>query len=134
MNGGPSYNTSESSLQKQLNNNGWGFRTNGSLRIFLPGKFEISSEGNYQFTAKTVSFDEDFSRFILDAAITKKFLKSEGLRFTISGKDLLNQNTGFNRSAYGNVISQTNYTTITRYFMGSITWDFNKMGGAKTKK
>ena len=134
LRGGPSYNTSESSLQKQLNNNGWGFNSNGSFSVFLPGKFEISSEANYQFTAKTESFDQDFSRFIWDAAITKKFFKSEGLRLSITGKDLLKQNTGFNRAAYGNVISQTNYTTITRYFMGSITWDFNKMGGSKTQK
>ena len=134
LRGGPSYNTSESSLQKNLNNNGWGFNGNGSFSVYLPGKFEISSEANYQFTAKTASFDQDFERFIWDASISKKFLKSEGLRFSISGKDLLNQNTGFNRSAYGNVISQTNYTTIKRYFMGSISWDFNQMGGAKTKK
>lgn len=134
LRGGPSYNTSESSLQKQLNNNGWGFNANGSFRVFLPGKFEISSEGNYQYTAKTESFDEDFRRFIVDASISKKFLKSDGLRISFTGRDLLNQNTGFNRSAYGNVISQTNYTNIKRYFMGSITWDFNQMGGSKTQK
>ncbi len=134
LRGGPTYTTSESSLQKRLNNNGWGFNSNGSFKVFLPLKFEINSDANYQFTAKTESFDQDFRRLIWDAAITKKFLKSEGLQFSISGRDLLNQNTGFNRSAYGNVISQTNYTTIKRYFMGSITWDFNQMGGSKTQK
>jgi hypothetical protein len=131
---GPTYNTSESSLQKQRNNNGWGVNGNGFLSLFLPWKFEISSEANYQYTAKTESFNQDFERLTLDATFSKKFLKSEGLRFSISGKDLLNQNTGFNRTAYGNVISQTNYTTIRRFFMGSITWDFSKMGGSKTQK
>ena len=131
---GPTYNTSESTLKNQLSNNGWGLRGNGNVSIFLPFKFEINSQASYQYTAKTESFDQDFERLTLDASFSKKFLKSEGLRFSISGKDLLNQNTGFNRSAFGNVISETNYKTITRFFMASITWDFNKMGGSKTQK
>jgi hypothetical protein len=70
----------------------------------------------------------------LDARITRKFLKKEEIRLALSVKDLLNQNSGFDRSAYGNIISQTNYTTIRRYFMVSLSWDFNKMGGATTQK
>ena len=43
--------------------------------------------------------------------------------------DLLNQNVGFSRDANANLITQSNYTTIKRYFMFTITYDFNKMGG-----
>jgi len=134
LNMGPNYNTSESSLQKNLNNNGWGFNGSSSFTVFLPFKMELGSDGNYEFKGKTESFNENFSRFIWNASITKKFFKEENLRLSFSGKDLLNQNTGFNRSAYGNMISQTNYTTIKRYFMCFLTWDFNKMGGGKTQK
>ena len=134
LNMGPNYNTSESSLQKNLNNNGWGFNGSSSFTVFLPFKMELNSDGNYEFKGKTESFNEDFSRFIWNASITKKFFKEENLRLSFSGKDLLNQNTGFNRSAYSNMITQTNYTTIKRYFMCSLTWDFNKMGGGKTQK
>jgi hypothetical protein len=134
LNFGPSYNISESSLQKNLNNNGWGLRGESYLTIFLPGKLELSSEAGYEYRAKTESFNEDFERLTIDAKLTRKFLKKEELRFSIGGKDLLNQNTGFNRSAYGNVISQTNYSTIRRYFVVSLSWDFNKMGGGSTQK
>jgi len=128
INFGPSYNTSESSLQPEFNNNGWGLNGRAGFNVYLPGKIQIGSNGNYTYTQATQSFDEDFQRFILDAYVKKKFFKEENLSFTISGSDLLNQNVGFNRSAYNNTISQNSYTTIRRYFMFSITWEFNKMG------
>ncbi|WP_134090684.1 outer membrane beta-barrel family protein [Olivibacter sp. XZL3] len=125
---GPSYNTSESSLQPEFNNNGWGMNGNASFNIYLPGKVQIGSDGNYMYTQATQSFDENFERFILNAYVTKKFFKEENLRFTLSGNDLLNQNVGFRRSAFNNTISQNSYTTIRRYFMLSVIWEFNKMG------
>ncbi len=127
---GPSYNTSQSSLQKQLNNNGWNFNGQGSFAYYLPYKFEVSLDGNYIYQQKTVSFDEDFQRFLLNSTVRKKFLKTDNLVLSLSGNDLLNQNRGFNRSAFGNTITQNTFTTIRRYFLLSLTWDFNKMGGS----
>jgi len=43
--------------------------------------------------------------------------------------DILNQNVGFDRTAYNGNITQSSYTTIMRYFMFSVIWDFSKMGG-----
>jgi outer membrane receptor protein involved in Fe transport len=134
LNGGPTYTVSESSLQKGINNNGWGASGNINLTIYLPAKLEFNTDGSYQYRGKTQSFDEDFQQTLLNAKVTRKFFKKEDLRLSLSVRDLLNQNSGFDRGAYGNIISQTNYTTIRRYFMVSLTWDFNKMGGAPTKK
>ncbi|MET1054757.1 MAG: TonB-dependent receptor [Pedobacter sp.] len=134
LNFGPSYTTNESSIQKNINDNGWGFKGDGSINFMLPLKFEIGTNGRYEYRAKTQSFDTDFHRFIWNATISRKFLKSEGLKLSLSANDLLNRNVGFNRTASGNMITQSNYTTIKRYFMGAISWDFNKMGGSSTKK
>lgn len=130
----PSYNTSESSLQKRFNDNGWSFNSWASFSVTLPGKVEISSDANYEFREKTQSFNEDFDRVIWNSAITKKFFKEESFRISFSGNDLLNQNIGFSRSAYNNRITQNSYTTIRRYYMFSIIWDFNKMGGGVPAK
>lgn len=130
---GPTYTTNESSVQKAINDNGWGFKGDGSFTVFLPGKFEVGTSGQYEYRAKTQSFDTNFHRFIWNATISKKFLKSEGLKFSLAANDLLNQNVGFNRTANGNMITQSNYTTIRRYFMASVSWDFSKMGGSSTK-
>ncbi|MBG6234597.1 hypothetical protein IWX76_001152 [Pedobacter sp. CAN_A7] len=130
----PNYQMTESSLQNSLNNNGWGYNASGHFQVFLPGKVEISTDGEYQYTAATASFDDEFKRFIWNASLTKKFLKTDNLRLSLSGKDLLNQNKGFSRFAYENRFTETNNTTIKRYFMLSLVWDFNKMGGAPTQK
>jgi hypothetical protein len=131
---GPTYTTNESSLQKSINDNGWGVSGDGYFSVYLPAKFEISSDARYQYRAKTQSFNTNFSRVIVNAAINRKFLKSESLKLAVSVNDLLNQNKGFERSASGNMIIENRYTTIKRYFMASLIWDFNKMGGAAPKK
>ncbi|MGV3508701.1 MAG: TonB-dependent receptor [Sphingobacteriaceae bacterium] len=127
---GPSYYINKSSLQDRVNNSGGGFRSDGSFTIFLPGKLEISSNYRYNLTKKTEAFDEDVDYFIWNSSFSKKFLKDESLKLSLSGNDLLNQNVGFQRSSF----SQTSYNTIRRYYMLSLLWDFNKMGGGlKTK-
>ena len=133
ISGGPSYNDSRSSLPSSTNNQGWGARGNGSFNVKLPGKIQISSDAQYEYTAKTKTFNQDFERIIINASIAKKFFKAENLQIRISGNDLLNQNVGFDRSASNNMFVENRYTTIQRYFMGSIIWDFNKMGGSAKK-
>lgn len=131
---GPNYTFSGSSLQPNINNNGRGFTGRGGFTVFLPGKFQISSDADYQYRAKTQTFADDFHRTLLNASLIKTFFKEEDLKFTLSGNDLLNQNKGFDRNVQGNFITQNTYTTIKRYFMLTVTWDFNSMGGAAVKK
>lgn len=131
---GPTYTINSSSLNSALNNNGRGFNANGGFNIYLPGKFQIGSDGNYTYNAPTKSFpDQDFKRFLLNANIARTFFK-DALKATISGNDLLNQNIGYNRTGASNIITQERYTTIRRYFMFTLTWDFNKVGGGTPKK
>lgn len=131
--GGPSYNKSQTSLQPDLNNDGYSASASGSFSLFLPGKLQIKSDANVEYTGKTKSFNEDVTVLILNSSIVKSFFKSENLKLSLKGNDLLNQNRGFNRRAYNNNITQESYVTIKRYFMFSLTWDFSKMG-AGTKK
>jgi len=134
LSAGPTFIRSQSSLQTTINNNSTGFNANGGFSVYLPKKFQISSDGNYQYQGKSASFNQDFQRFILNASINKAFFKDEGLKLALTVNDLLNQNVGFNRSATSTLLTQSTYTTIRRYFMFSIVYDFNKMGGAAPKK
>jgi len=134
LSGGPNYTIGQASLQPDRNNNGRGFEANYYLNVYLPGKIEISSDGQYQYTAATQSFNNDFRQTIINARISKAFFKGENLKASISGNDLLNQNSGFTRSASSNLITENRYTTIRRYFMLSLTWDFSAMGGGAPKK
>lgn len=131
---GPAYNVNKSTLQKNTNSNGGGFNANGSFTIYLPGNFQVASDINYIYSAKTETFNQDLRRALWNAGIAKIFLKDNSLKFSLTGNDLLNQNIGFNRTAYGNTVIQNSYNTIKRYFMLSITWDFNHMGQAPANK
>jgi hypothetical protein len=130
---GPTYNVANASINKDSNSSGWGFSGNFWSNLKLPGKMEITTDGNYQYNGKTEVIQETFERFIWNATISKKFFKTDNLRVSITGRDLLNQNVGFNRSAYNGNINQSTYTTIKRYFMFSVSWDFSKMGGGEIK-
>ncbi len=131
---GPEYITNESSLQKQINNNGWGANSWFELSLYLPNKVKIQSSANYKYQEKTQAFAEDFNRLIWNTTLTKSFMKEESLKLSLTGNDLLNQNTGFNRMATSNMISQNSFTAIKRYFMLSLSYDLNHMGGGLPKK
>ncbi len=133
LNLGPNYTVSGSSLTPDINNNGPGFTGNSGFTLYLPLKFQISSDASYEWRGKTETFNTDFNRTLINAAIAKTFLKEDNLKLSISGNDLLNQNVGFSRTINANYITQNSYTTIKRYFMISLVYDFNKMGGV-TKK
>ncbi len=122
---GPSYTVSAASLQPDRNNNGRGFNATADLNVYLPGKLKLAANANYQYTAPTATFALPFERLLLNATLSKTFLKTENLKLSLAGNDLLNQNTGFNRSVNSSLISQNTYTTIKRYFMLSLSYDFN---------
>jgi hypothetical protein len=126
--GGPTYTTSETSLQPKVNNNGWGARGGLNGTIYLPGKFQIGTYSDFQYSAATASFHQSYSRVNLSAFIIKNFLKNDNLMVELWGNDLLNQNSGFSRVAQANVITQTVSNTLKRYFMLTINYDFTKMG------
>lgn len=128
INAGPDYTIGQSSLQPLINNNGRGFNANYYLNVYLPLKFQVSSDGQYEYKAPTQSFATDFRQTIINAAITKSFFKNDAVKLSLRGNDLLNQNQGFSRSASANLITQNSYTTIRRYYMLSVVWDFSGFG------
>jgi len=134
LNGGPTYTLSQTSLQPNVNNNGWGVQAGLNGTIYLPGNFQVGTYSSYQYNAPTASFQSSFSQILLNMFIIKTFGKKNNLMVELWGNDLLNQNAGFSRNAQANLITQTTYNTLKRYFMLSINYDFTKMTGATPKK
>lgn len=112
----------------------WSSNQNLEAEVQLPLKFEVGFDANWMIRQKTEIFTGNNNVFLLNAYISKKFLKNGQLELKAYAYDILNQNIGFQRTAFGNTITQSNYNTITRYGMLSLIWNFTKMGATGDKK
>lgn len=124
---GPDYILNSTSLQT-VNNNSRGYSADLSNYVRLPYHFFMGSDLTYRYTAKNQVFDRDFQQTLLNAYIGRLFLKNEGLKVTIKGNDLLNQNTSYSRSNPNGNFVESRYAVIKRFFMFSLSWDFAKFG------
>jgi hypothetical protein len=131
---GPTYTNSESSLQPNVNNNGWGAMANMDGTVYLPGKFQVGTYSTYQYTAATASFHNSFSQPIINLFVTKTFLKNDNLSIEAWENDVFNENSGFTRVAQANLITQTVNNTLKRYFMLTINYDFTRLAAGAPKQ
>lgn len=127
------YNTSTSSVQQFTSTNYWTYNVTAAERVFLPWKFQVESDVICNFRQKTNVFTGNNNVIQWNAAIVKKLGKKDALEMRAAVKDILNQNIGFSRSVNSNFITQNTYSTIGRYGMLSVIWNFNKVGGGMAK-
>ncbi len=130
INGKYSYNNAVSSLN--------GTRTPYSIENYggygnwrLPKGWGIGVDAAYTRNTQPGDgfFDTDF--FVLNAEISKKFLKTQNLMISIVGNDILNQNINARREINGNIVTDYRTTIISRYFLLKATLRFNNR---KTKE
>jgi len=122
------YTISTSSIQTNLETKYWTFSINTGTDIFLPLKFQIHSDCDFNFRQKTDVFESNNNVILWNAWVGKKFLKKDALLVKVTGHDILNQNIGFDRTVNSNYISQRTYSTIQRFFLVSLVWNFTKAG------
>ena len=128
LSGSATYTSSQSSIQQSITTQYWTFDINPNFDIFLPKKFQIHSDCDFNLRQKTPVFTTNNNVIKWNAWFGKKFMKNDALLIKVIGNDLLDQNIGFSRSVNSNFISQNTYSTIRRYFMLSVVWNFTKAG------
>jgi len=97
----------------------------------LPHGFTISSDGAYTINSQPGDGFYDTEFFVLNAQVSKNFLKTQNLELALRGNDILNQNINARREVNGNVITDYRTTIISRYFLLKMTLRFNNR---KTKE
>jgi hypothetical protein len=128
LNTNATYTNSKSSVQQNIKTNYWSFNIHPDVDVFLPLKFQVHSDCDINLRQKTAAFDKNNNVVLWNAWIGKKFLKNDALLIKAAVNDLLNQNIGFNRQVNSNFITQNTYSTIRRYLMFSVVWNFTKAG------
>jgi hypothetical protein len=68
----------------------------------------------------------------LNASFEKTIFKKKNGIFRVSGFDILKQNTSIARTINGNNIVDTRVNRLTRYFLMTFIYRFNKFNGAQT--
>ncbi len=124
--GNINYNISTSSINEELQTKYWSQSHNLDFTVYLMKKYELNNSVNASLTQKTATFNTDNNIVIWNAYIGRKLLKNDKGLLKFSVNDILNQNKGYSRSIQTNVITETNYNTIKRYFMLSFVWNFSK--------
>jgi hypothetical protein len=119
-------------LQSTYNSNSGGFNARSWAGLYFPHNWEFGTYGEYTYTAKTAALPQ-FKRTLLNASISKAFFKEKSLKIIGAVNDILNQNQGYSRYANGGMITEDRFTTIKRYFMLTISYDFSKMSAGITK-
>ncbi|MDG1331800.1 MAG: TonB-dependent receptor [Crocinitomicaceae bacterium] len=91
----------------------------------LPNGWGIGTDMEYTRNTQPGDgfFNTDF--FVLNAEISKKFLKTQNLMISIVGNDILNQNINARREINGNIVTDYRTTIISRYFLLKATLRFN---------
>lgn len=126
-----SYNNPTSSLSSVSNSPYTSTMLGLGFKWILPKGFIISSDGEYTKNKQEGVGFYDLEYFILNAEISKSFLKTNNLVIALVGKDLLNQNINAARQVNGNVITDNRTSIISRYFLLRATVKFNNR---KTKE
>jgi hypothetical protein len=120
------YNTSTSSIRKDIQTKYWTQEHSFGLTIMLPWRFELNNELQGSLQQKTKSFNSNNNILLWSAYFGKRILKNDKAIIKIIAHDLLNQNIGYSRYISSNIIQETNYQSIARYFLLSFVWNFSK--------
>jgi hypothetical protein len=92
------------------------WRIRGGFMLKADARFTINS-------GRADGFNNEI--LIVNAELSKNFLKTQNLTLSLNGNDLLNQNVNLLRQVNGNVITDNFTQIISRYFLMRLTYKFN---------
>ena len=99
--------------------------TTWTLPFNFKDRWELNTGLSHYFYP---DFENNNQLILWDARVAVNLLESKRLQVYLSGKDLLNQNTGINQYYLQNIYEQEVTQTLARYFMVGFKYAFQKLG------
>lgn len=107
-----------------LENNNWTQTISAYFEFMLPGGFSIGADMDANRRQKTAIFKNQVNNTLINSELNKYFYKDRHLIVSLGVYDLLNQNIGYNRSVYNNIISENQFNTFRQFFYGKVLFKF----------
>lgn len=102
------------------------------LEVVIKKSWTFSTEFDYtQYSGDQFANNPDIP--ILQASISKKFLRGDAGLIKLSVYDIFNENVGINRTSNFNYIEDERVNTLSRYFLISFSYKVSRFGGKKKK-
>ena len=130
----PYYGLQSTTNTIQRNNNrnvhSYGGRFSGTW--YAPFGLVLNTDLSYS-NSTGYSQSYDTSEWMWNASISYQFLSDRSATISIRGYDLLQQRNSVRRSVTANYIDDTDYNSLTRYFMCTLSYRFNTFGKGKNQ-
>lgn len=101
----------------------------GKVRVTLAKKWNLKTKFTYS-VYDDLGYGEGFAVPVWSASINRTFFKGEQLKIELSAENILNEPFRVSRYGWGGTITETQSNLLGRYFMLSVAYKINKMGGA----
>ena len=99
----------------------------------LKNQFYFLTDVDYYINSgRSVGYNEDV--FLWNLSFAKKFFQSNAGEIKFTVYDILNQNNGINRIIGENYFEDIKANVVPRFFMLSMSYNFNRVGSNKLKK
>lgn len=122
------YNGVNNSLQGQDDRNTWNYTAGGNTTIYLPLNFRVESDINYSANSGYAAGYQQ-KEVLWNASLAKQFLKNNQGTIRIKMYDMLHQRSNISRTITANYIQDTEYNTLSSYFMVHFIYRFSIFKG-----
>lgn len=120
------YNTNRNTVNTGVKTNLFSMQQRLDLSYQFGSGFTIGAETNWQYRQKMDANDKYNNVLISNVYVQQSLLKDRSLQLRLEGNDLFNNNVGVRRNNFNNTITDTDYSTIKRYFMFVVAWNFTR--------
>ncbi len=107
-----------------LDNKYWTFDPDLTVTYRPIDFIKIRTDVNYVHRQKTPPFLTNFQQTIWNAELSGYLDSEKRIELKFTAHDILNENDGYQRSARNNMVEERFYTTLKRYFMLGMTYNF----------